>query len=53
VQQAAILVSTPLRTQVFKISRKYLDSLHTDWYKLVEEYYAQIERCGVYDADLI
>lgn len=53
VQQAAVLVSTPLRTQVFKISRRYLDSLHTDWYKLVEEYYSQIERCGVYDADLI
>lgn len=53
VQQAAVLVSTPVRTQVFKISRKYLDSLHTDWYQLVEEYYAQIERCGVYDADLI
>jgi len=53
VQQAAVLVSTPLRTQVFKISRKYLDSLHTDWYALVAEYYAQIENCGVYDPDLI
>jgi hypothetical protein len=53
VQQAAVLVSTPLRTQVFKISRKYLDSLHTDWYALVTEYYAQIENCGVYDPDLI
>jgi hypothetical protein len=53
VQQAAVLVSTPLRTQVFKISRKYLDSLHTDWYKLVEEYYTQIENCGHYDTDLI
>jgi len=53
VQQAAVLVSTPLRTQVFKISRKYLDSLHTDWFKLVEEYYTQIENCGHYDPDLI
>ena len=53
VQQAAVLVSTPLRTQVFKISRRYLDMLHEDWYKLVEEYYTQIENCGVYDADLI
>jgi hypothetical protein len=53
VQQAAVLVSTPLRTQVFKISRKYLDSLHADWYKLVEEYYTQIENCGHYDTDLI
>ena len=53
VQQAAVLVSTPVRTQVFKISRKYLDSLHTDWYALVAEYYSQIENCGVYDPDLI
>jgi len=53
VQQAAVLVSTPVRTQVFKISRKYLDSLHTDWYALVAEYYTQIENCGHYDADLI
>ena len=53
VQQAAVLVSTPLRTQVFKISRKYLDSLHTDWFKLVEEYYLQIENCNQYDPDLI
>ncbi len=53
VQQAAVLVSTPLRTQVFKISRRYLDSLHTDWFKLVEEYYLQIENCNQYDPDLI
>jgi hypothetical protein len=53
VQQAAILVSTPVRTQVFKISRRFLDSLHEDWYKIVAEYYAQIENCGVYDPDLI
>ena len=53
VQQAAILVSTPVRTQIFKISRKFLDSLRTDWYSIVEEYYKQIENCNVYDADLI
>jgi hypothetical protein len=53
VQQAAILVSTPVRTQVFKISRRYLDILHEDWYKIVAEYYTQIENCGVYDPDLI
>lgn len=53
VQQAAVIVSTPLRTQVFKISRKYLDSLHADWYALVSEYYSQIENCGIYDPDLI
>jgi hypothetical protein len=53
VQQAAILVSTPIRTQVFKISRRFLDSLREDWYKIVEEYYTQIENCNVYDPDLI
>jgi hypothetical protein len=53
VQQAAILVSTPVRTQVFKISRRFLDSLRGDWYKIVEEYYNQIENCNVYDPDLI
>jgi hypothetical protein len=53
VQQAAILVSTPTRTQIFKISRRYLDMLHEDWYKIVDEYYKQIENCNVYDSDLI
>jgi hypothetical protein len=45
VQQAAILVSTPERTQIFKISRGFLNSLRQDWYKIVEEYYKQIEEC--------
>ena len=53
VQQAAILVSTPVRTQIFKISRRFLDILHDDWLKIVEEYYKQIENCNVYDPDLI
>jgi hypothetical protein len=53
VQQAAILVSTPVRTQVFKISRNFLNSLRDDWYKIVEEYYKQVEESGEYDADLI
>ena len=53
VQQAAILVSTPVRTQIFKISRRFLDMLHEDWYKIVEEYYTQVENCNVYDPDLI
>ncbi len=53
VQQAAILVSTPVRTQVFKISRNYLNLLRGDWYKVVDEYYKQIEEHGQYDADLI
>ena len=53
VSQAAILVSTPVRTQIFKISRRYLDLLHNDWYKIVEEYYKQVDNCNVYDPDLI
>ena len=53
VQQAAILVSTPVRTQVFKISRNFLNLLHDDWYKIVEEYYKQIDVAGEYDPDLI
>jgi hypothetical protein len=53
VQQAAILVSTPVRTQVFKISRNFLNMLREDWCQIVDEYYKQIENCGVYDADLI
>ena len=53
VSQAAILVSTPVRTQIFKISRRYLDILHNDWYKIVEEYYKQVDNCNVYDPDLI
>lgn len=53
VQQAAILVSTPTRTQVFKISRNFLNLLRNDWYKLVSEYYDQIENEGLYDSDLI
>ena len=53
VQQAAILVSTPTRTQVFKISRNFLNLLRNDWYKIVEEYYKQIEEMDEYDADLI
>ena len=47
VQQAAILVSTPERTQIFKISRGFLNSLRQDWYKIVEEYYKQIEECEI------
>ena len=53
VQQAAILVSTPVRTQVFKISRNFLNMLREDWLKIVDEYYKQIENCNVYDPDLI
>ena len=53
VQQAAILVSTPLRTQVFKISRRFLDMLRTDWLQLVAEYYAQVDEYGIQDKDLI
>lgn len=53
VQQAAILVSTPVRTQVFKISRKFLDMLRIDWLALVAEYYTQVEEYGIHDPDLV
>jgi hypothetical protein len=53
IQQAAIIVALPNRTQVFKISRNYLNVSRDKWLKLVEEYYKQVETCGVYDADLI
>ena len=53
VSQAAILVSTPVRTQIFKISRRFLDSLREDWLKIVAEYYKQVDNCNVYDTDLI
>ena len=53
VQQAAILVSTPTRTQVFKISRNFLNMLREDWYKILVEYYNQVEEFGESDPDLI
>ena len=53
VQQAAILVSTPVRTQVFKISRRFLDMLRTDWLGIVKEYYEQVNEYGMQDRDLI
>ena len=53
VQQAAILVSTPTRTQVFKISRNFLNMLREDWYKILIEYYNQVEEFGESDPDLI
>lgn len=53
VQQAAILVSTPLRTQVFKISRRFLDMLRVDWLAIVKEYYEQVDEYGAQDKDLV
>lgn len=53
VDQAAILVSTPVRTQIFKISRRFLDSLREDWLKVVAEYYKQVDNCSIYEADLV
>ena len=53
VQQAAILVSTPVRTQVFKISRRFLDMLRVDWLAIVKEYYEQVDEYGMQDSDLI
>jgi hypothetical protein len=53
VQQAAMLISTPERTQVFKISRNYLNVMEEKWHKLVEEYYTQVEGMDETDRDLI
>jgi len=53
VQQAAIIVSTPEDTQLFKISRRHLDVCEEKWLKVVEEYYNQINNCVVYDLDNI
>jgi hypothetical protein len=53
VQQGAVLVSTPLRTQVFKISRRFLDILREDWLGIVQEYYSQVAESGQFDSDLI
>ena len=53
VQQAAIIVSTPEDTQLFKISRRHLDVCQEKWLKVVEEYYNQINNCVVYDLDNI
>jgi len=53
VQQAAIIVSTPEGTQLFKISRRHLDSCQDKWLKVVNEYYSQLDRCIVYDPDSI
>jgi hypothetical protein len=53
VQQAAIIVSTPTRNQLFKITRNHLDIAREKWLKLVDEYYKQLEEGIVYDRDLI
>ena len=51
VDGAAILVSTPLRTQIFKVSRRFLDMVWEDWIKIMDEYYKQIEEQGPVDYD--
>jgi hypothetical protein len=40
VQQAAIIVSTPDNTQLFKITRPHLNSFQEKWLKVVAEYYS-------------
>ena len=52
VQQAAILVSTPVRTQVFKISRRFLTALREDWWQIVREYYKQVEMQAMLNEDI-
>ena len=51
VDAAAILVSTPSRTQIFKVTRRFLDMLHEDWWKVCSEYYKQLEESGPVDYD--
>ena len=51
VDGAAILVSTPIRTQVFKISRRFLDMVWEDWQKIVVSYYEQLKESGPVDYD--
>jgi hypothetical protein len=53
VQQAAVIVSTPTKTQLFKVSRRALDAYNEKWLKVVEQYYEQIKNCVVYDPDLV
>jgi len=43
VQQAAIIVSTPANTQLFKITRRHLESFQEKWLKVVEEYYTALD----------
>ena len=40
--QAAILVSTPEKTQLFKITRNHLNICQEKWLKVVKEYYNQM-----------
>jgi hypothetical protein len=53
VQQAAIIVATEKRTQLFLISKNYLNILEEKWLKVLKEYYEQIEKYGQQDKDLI
>jgi hypothetical protein len=53
VQQAAILVSTPEGTQLFKITRNHLNSAQDKWLKVVNEYYSDPARDEMYDPNLI
>jgi len=53
VQQGAIIVATETRTQLFILSRRYLDIMEEKWLKIVEEYYNQRMTYSDYDPDLI
>ena len=53
VQQGAIIVSTEQKTQLFLLSRRYLDVLRDKWSKVVQEYYEQLQKQSDYDPDLI
>jgi hypothetical protein len=53
VQQGAIIVATQERTQLFVLSRRYLDIMEEKWLKIVEEYYTQKQEHNDCDPDLI
>jgi len=53
VQQAAVIVATEERTQLFIISRRLLDIMEEKWLKIVEEYYEQKMNESDYDPDLV
>jgi hypothetical protein len=53
VQQGAILVATEAKTQLFLITRNYLNIMREKWLKVVKEYYEQKSLITDYDPDLI
>jgi hypothetical protein len=53
VQQGAIIVATETRTQLFILSRRYLDIMEEKWLEIVKEYYDQRMAYSDCDPNLI